>query len=300
MAFERGKFGVEYSTVRRDEDSPGLLPKALAIAFLVALVSLAATLVSRYRAARDDAPPEQAPVQSASGEPAQGKSSATNAVAGAASGAAPAALDLPPPEKIQPAGDAKRPANVRNLLLRLEEAEKRRDVAMAVSTIEKLRALPGDQAADIDDSLARRLGALNMRWLFAPGKSPWVAEVEIRRGDNASRIAHEHGSTLASLRKLNGGDVDRLIAGKTIRVMDHPRFNLVVHRRTRTADLSLNGKFFKRYYLSGEVTGEVGAWEVPERTRQLWKEKGIPLKPEDRAELETLLPRGASVLIAEL
>jgi len=305
MSFARGKFGVEYSTVRRDDDSSGLLPKALVVVFLVALVSLATTLVSRRRAAVADEPPAPAP-EAAAETPPVVTSVATNSPPGDASApdlsphAAPHEPDLPPPEKIRPAGDAKRPPKVRILLERLEEAEKRRDVAMAVSTIEQLRSQPGNPAADLDDALARRLGTLNMLWLFGPGKSPWVVEAEIRRGDNASRIAHEHGSTLASLKKLNGGNVDKLIAGRKIRVMDHPRFSLVVHRRARTADLSLNGKFFKRYYLDADVTGAVGAYEVPERTRQLWKEKGISLRPADRAELEELLPRGASVLIAEL
>ena len=306
MSFARGKFGLEYNTTRRDDDSSGLLPKALAAAFLVALVSLCATVVARRRAASAEAQPGPEPVPEVEAAPADVQPAQTNAASGEASApvqaanAVPAVLELPPPEKIEPAGDAKRPAKVRNLLMRLEEAERRRDVAMAVSTIEQIRALPGNPAADLDDALARRLGVLNMRWLFGPGKSPWVAEVEIRRGDNASRIAHEHGSTLASLKRLNGGDADKLIAGRKIRVMDHPRFGLVVHRRTRTADLSLNGKFFKRYDLAGEVTGAVGAYEVPERTRQIWKDKGISLRPEDRAELETLLPHGASVLIAEL
>ena len=305
MSFARGKFGVEYSTARRDDDSSGLLPKALAVVFLVAMVSLAATLVSRRRAAVADDPPAPAAESGAATLPG-GTPAATNSPPGDASGpglsphAAPREPSLPPPEKLQPAGDAKRPPKVRILLERLEEAENRKDVAMAVSTIEQLRSQPGNPAADLDDALARRLGTLNMLWLFGPGKSPWVVEAEIRRGDNASRIAHEHGSTLASLKRLNGGNVDKLIAGRKIRVMDHPRFSLVVHRRARTADLSLNGKFFKRYYLDADVTGAVGAYEVPERTRQLWKEKGISLRPADRAELEELLPRGASVLIAEL
>ena len=304
MSFARGKFGLEYNTTRRDDDSPGLLPRALAAVFLVALVSFTVTFVSRRRAASAEQPPPQEeplPAQVAVETPVS-----TNPVPAAAAMETPEIRplpelpEIPPPEEIKPTGDAKRPAKVRNLLLRLEEAERRKDVAMAVSTIEQIRALPGNPAADLDDSLARRLGVLNMRWLFGPGKSPWVAEVEIRRGDNASRIAHEHGSTLASLKKLNGGEADKLIAGKKIRVMEHPRFSLVVHRRTRTADLSLNGKFFKRYDLSEDVTGKVGAYEVPERIRQLWKDKGISLKPADRTELETLLPRGSSVLIAEL
>lgn len=300
MAFAQGKFGIEYNMNRRDDDSPSLLLKSLAVVFLVALVSLAATLISR-RESTAPIEPIVAPQAGLESDLSSGiKTNAVQALAASGVSVKGAEMELPPPEKIQPAGDAKRPPKVRNLLLRLEEAERRKDIAMAISTIEQLRALPGDMAADLDDSLARRLGVLNMRSLFGREKSPWVRDVEIRRGDNASRIAHEHGSTLASLKKLNEGDVDKLIAGKTLRVMDHPRFSLVVYRRTRTADLSLNGKFFKRYYLTGEVKGEVGAYEVPERTRHMWSERGIALNPADRAELEMLLPRGAAVLIAEL
>ena len=300
MSFARGKFGVEYNTVRRDDDSTGLLPKALVVVFLVALVSLAATIISRRRTVEPAPISTEPAVQPSVAEQSRLAGSEKNSPSTAETQPSAAVVEVPPPEKILPSGDARRPAKVRNLLMRLDEAERRKDLAMAISTIEQLRALPGNPAADLDDALARRLGALNMRLMFGSDKSPWVAEVEIRRGDNASRIAHEHGSTLASLKKLNGGDVDRLIAGKKLRVLDHPRFGLVVHRRTRMADLSLNGKFFKRYYLTDDVKGEVGAYEVPERTRQLWQEKGISLKPGDRAELEMLLSHGASVLIAEL
>ena len=300
MSFAKGKFGVEYNTARRDDDSTGLLPKALVVVFLVALVSLAVTIVTRRRTVEPVPPSPEPAVQPSAAERDRPVGPQPDVSSSAEARPAAVAPEVPPPEKILPSGDAKRPAKVRNLLMRLDEAERRKDVAMAISTIEQLRALPGDPAADLDDALARRLGALNMRSMFGSDRSPWVVEVEIRRGDNASRIAHEHGSTLASLKKLNGGDVDRLIAGKKLRVLDHPRFSLVVHRRTRTADLSLNGKFFKRYYLTGDVKGNVGAYEVPERTRQIWQEKGIPLKPGDRAELEMLLARGASVIIAEL
>ncbi|MBQ5795815.1 MAG: hypothetical protein IIW14_07480, partial [Kiritimatiellae bacterium] len=108
-----------------------------------------------------------------------------------------------------------------------------------------------------------------------------------------------NGSTLASLSRLNGGSVDRVILGSKIRVMNHPRFNLVVHRRSRTADLQLNGKFFKRYDLTAPVTGADGAYEIPGRIRQFWIERGISFSMKDRAELEMLLPKGAAVLVSE-
>ena len=116
----------------------------------------------------------------------------------------------------------------------------------------------------------------------------------MKRGDSASRIASEHGSTLASMRKLNEkADLNRVKIGQKLHVMNHPRFNLVVHRRSRTADLQLNGKFFKRYDLATEPKAPIGA--------RTWRESAdLELKPEDRAELDVLLPKTASVTVSEM
>ena len=194
---------------------------------------------------------------------------------------------------------AHRPPKLRSLLMRLEEAEKRRDIEMAVTTIESIRALPGSLAADIDDALARRLGVLNLRRLFEVRNAQWVKTVTVRRGDSASRIAAENGSTLASFAKLNGGSVEKVRLGAKLHVMDHPRFILVLRRRTRIADLSLNGKFFKRYDLQGAIKMKEGAYEVPERRKLLWDRLGAVFGKDDCAELELLLPTGAPVLVSE-
>jgi hypothetical protein len=303
MAFAQGKFGIEYNPVRTDEDSPALMLWTLGVVFLVALVSLVVTISSRKSKEAKDAAMISAEISASVAEERRSNAEETANEQPAPEepvAEAPPEPEVPPPEKIAVAGTAKRPAKVTNLLMRLEEAEKRHDIAMTIETIEQLRSLPGNPAADLDDPLARRLGVLNMRRLFGPDKSPWTAEVVVKRGDNASRIAYEHGSTLASFAKLNGGNVDKVVIGKKMRVMEHPRFSLVIHRLTKTADLSLNGKFFKRYYLNSEVKGEIGAYEKPERIRPFWAEKGISLDAEDRAELEMLLPRGATIIIAEL
>jgi len=191
-----------------------------------------------------------------------------------------------------------RPVRVRNLLLRLAAAERRGDIEMAVTTIEQLRGTPG--ADDLDDNLARRLGALNMRRLFELKSGQWTIPVTVKRGDLATRIAYEHGSTLASLAKLNDIDLDSLKVGQKLVVMNHPRFQLVITRRTHIADLSLNGKFFKRYDLTGDVTASVGSYATPERLRAFCAEKGITFKPLDRAELEMLLPKGTAVFIKDV
>lgn len=284
MAHIRGNFGIEYNPRQRERDSSGL-GWVFALVAIVALVSLVWTLVGRFRSRPDVqvAPPPPPPAEVREPAPApKPVEEIVSPVAHADSGAL-----------------AKRPVKVRNLLMRLEEAERRKDVEMAVSTIEQLRSLPGSPAADLDNVLARRLGDLNMKWLFVLKNAQWVKEVTVKRGDNASRIAAENGSTLASLSKLNGGNVERVLLGTKIRVMNHPRFNLVVHRRSRTADLQLNGKFFKRYDLAAPVSGDDGAYEIPSRIRPFWAERGISFSMRDRAELEMLLPAGASVLVSE-
>lgn len=287
---KRGIYGVEYFPTRQnDRQSGGLGCFVAAVAALV-LVSLAWTLFSRLTDGEDEQPPRPAEPQP---KPA--------VVVVAEPPAVVRPPPPPPPDEELRTDFGKRPPQVRNLLMRLEEAESKSDVEMAITTIEALRALPGSPAADLDDSLARRLGALNLRRLFELKSAQWVKQVEVKRGDSASRIAAENGSTLASMARLNGGrDLSKLRIGEKVSVMDHPRFRLVVHRRTRLADLSLNGKFFRRYDLSSGVSGAPGAYEVTLPVRSFWSALGVSFGPVDRAEIETLLPKGAPVLVSEL
>lgn len=297
MALARGKFGVEYNP-RQLEREPSGFGWVVAVIALALFVLLTWTLVRRIRTHRQEAElvSTESPIQAVDSPDEPDVNQPT----------------LPSPESLtsltfqtfQPLNTelSRRTPKVRNLLMRLEEAERRRDVEMAVTTIETLRDLPGSPVADLDDSLARRLGALNIRRLFNLRNAQWVKEEKVGRGDTASRIAAEHGSTFASLARLNGGKekVERIVIGQTIYVMNHPRFNLVLHRRTRTADLSLNGKFFKRYDLQGAVKAREGSYEMPEKRRDFWSGVGTCFKPEDRLEIDTLLPKGTPILVSEL
>ena len=280
MSLARGKFGIEYNPKKMEPESSGFGWIVVLVAF-AALISLAVVIVRRVRNA--EPVPETLEI----------------AVTTTVPQAVPVTNEVPQ-AVVRDTGFSRRPTKVRNLLMRLEEAEKAHDIEMAVTTIESIRSLPGSPAADIDDALARRLGTLNLRRLFEVRNAQWVKAVTVGRGDSASRIAVENGSTLASLTRLNGGEIDRIRVGAKLYVMDHPRFNLVLHRRTRIADLSLNGKFFKRYDLPGEVRAKDGAYEVPERRKLLWERLGAAFRKDDCAELEMLLPTGAPVLVSEL
>ena len=283
MAFARGRFGIEYNPTPVDEESSGMGWIVVAIALAAAVVVVVA-VGRRLLSPPDELPPEAPPVV------------APPVVTNAAPRVEP-----PPPPPIPQGAERNRPRVAQNLLLKLEKAEAAHDVELAVATIEQLRALPGEAVADLDNSLARRLGELNIRRLFVGKNRQWVKEVVVRRGDSATRIASENGSTLASLLKLNElPSADRLSVGQKLEVMDHPRFTIVVHRAAKYADLTLKGKFFKRYDIIAPVRAAEGNYETPARLRAFLAEKGIALAPADSAELDMLVPAKSSFLVSEL
>jgi len=303
MSLSRGRYGVEWNPSQDRRRSSGL-GWVVSVIIALALISLSVTLYRRFTAPPPADGRGRSPV-SADGRgrspvSAEAKPSSRSESLEQCAPAPPDPLPPPPPEEFGTVNPNRRPAKVRTLLMRLQEAEKARDVEMAISTLEKLRDLPGSPAADLDDALARRLSVLNMRRLFIIKSAQWVKTVAVRRGDSASRIAAENGSTLACLAKLNGASLEKVTAGSKLLVMNHPRFNLVIRRRTRTADLSLNGKFFKRYDIQGQVKGDSGQYELHNREKNFWSSLGIALRAEDRAELEMLLPLGTSILISEM
>ena len=305
MAFAQGKFGIEYNPNPIDEESSGA-GWLVAVIVLAAIAVLAAAGVRRLVSSAPDEP-------SQNDTPVAAQTTSVRIEDKPKSVGAPLRGDRsghvgdvplpppPPPPPLPPGAERNRPRVAQNLLLKLEKAEAAQDVELAVATIEQLRALPGEAVADLDNSLARRLGELNIRRLFVGKNRQWVKEVVVKRGDSATRIASENGSTLASLLKLNElPSADRLRIGQKLDVMDHPRFTIVVHRAAKYADLTLKGKFFKRYDIIAPVRAEEGNYETPAKLRAFLAEKGIALSPADRAELDMLVPAKSSLLVSEL
>ncbi len=302
MSLARGKFGVEYDPVDRvrDGSSPPFGWIAAVVALLVA-ASLVPAAVRRFAAPPEEdgtalggfAPPPATVASDAPGEPAPAAPPPVTA--------APAAPPAPPPPpRVEVSNFGNRPQKVKNLLMRLDAARAKGDAELELSTIEQLRALPGDPAADLEGELAARLGELNFTRLFVARSPQWVREVVVKPGESATRIARQHGSTLASLRKLNEPvSVDRIRVGQTLRVMNHPRFILVVHKTLRRADLQLNGKFFKRYALRGETAAAAGFYETTENLRAFLAELGVWFDRADRDELEMLLPKKTPLTVSD-
>ena len=287
MPHIRGKFGIEYIPEETPRDFSLMGRIALGV-FVIVLFSLAVTLFHRWR---HNQPPEE----TAMAELAPRRPELPSPP--------PAVEKKSKPTPAQPSIEsdvARRPREVRNLLMRLDEEVRSGNIVGQIRTIEQIRALPGQPAADLDDKLARQLGDLNWRWLFELRNAQWVAQVTVKRGDSASRIAKESGSTLGSLMKLNNmSNADKIIVGHKVHVMDNPRFNLIVRKKPGIADLQLNGKFFRRYDLTGKVGGEAGAYETPANLRTFLSSMGIAIPKKEEAELEMIIPKGSSLIISE-
>lgn len=198
---------------------------------------------------------------------------------------------------------AGRPQRERTLLARLADAETLGRFAIAVDTIEQLRAQPS--MADLDDKLARRLGDLNIRRLYSGEPVPWIVDATVRRGQTVHRVAREHGTTVAAVRRLNGlGSNDELAEGRKLRVLNFPRATLVVHKNLRYADLTLGGKLFKRYYVMVKRNVLPGAYPITskpeEGPRARFAELGVRVAPSDMLELDMFLAPGSTLTIADM
>lgn len=290
MSLQRGAFGIEYTTPKR-EPGNGAINILLIVIAIIALISLG---VSLYRRGKSEAA-EVGSVEVLT-ETEQAKTPFETLQLPTED---EPKIDLPSAPDINGEVLDNRPAKVRTLLLRLAQAEKAKNYEMVIQTIERIRAESGATTADIDDKLARRAGELNWHRLFVLHNAQWVKEVSVRKGSNASLIASEHGSTLESLRRLNPSvNLDTVREHQKLKVLETPRFRLNIHRRSRIADLLLNGKFFKRYYLIQD-SGKDGRYKVTKPYASFWRELGVVFSGDDRLELEMLMPKDADVTISE-
>ena len=339
MAFARGKYGVEYNPIGRSDESHPFRWIFAAAAILAAVSFLFArgcrktappiiedkpkqisqpaprsTPLDRTKPEANVAPVK--PVRTSATTPSTDQqkpsspakttapdnsiTSAVHTVRGTSSASADAliaATNWLETARTRPNAEAA-------LLARLADAERLGNKRIARDTLEKLRR--SSAMADLDDPFARRLGVLNAEILFSPPagvRDGWTVPVVVKRGDNAQRIAREHGTTLAAVLKLNSlKDANRIRTGDTLRILEFPRATLVVHAGLRFADISLNGRFFKRYDLTLPKKPSNGSYPVTrdEGPMDRFNSLGLKFSTSDRDELALLLAPGSRIIVSPL
>lgn len=193
-----------------------------------------------------------------------------------------------------------RPPQDKLLLERLAAAEQEGRLTIAIDSLEKL--LKRGTVADLESKLCQRLGELNLKLLFNEEVTPWTTTAVVKRGDSVWRVAREHGTTTLATARLNNIAPDATLTADTkLKVLHFPKATLTIELRTHTADLVMNGKFFKRYYVSSRKDTPHGPNTITREKgpRTLFAELGLRMAPDERAELEMFLPPGSYVVIGE-
>lgn len=310
MAFARGKYGVEYNPIGRSGDSHPFrwLFTLLAILAAVSLFvargcrkTIPPPVVDPPKPRATVAPvpskPTTAPTPAPTPAVPNKRTVRTTSPAPVATTQATAATNWLGTAQTRPAAEAA-------LLARLADAERLGNKRIARDTLEKLRR--SSAMADLDDQFARRLGALNAEILFTPPRGErdgWTVPVVVKRGDSAQRLAREHGTTLAAVLKLNSlKDANRIRIGDTLRMLEFPRAMLVVHAELRFADISLNGRFFKRYDVTFPKKPSNGSYQVTrnEGPMDRFAALGLKFSQSDREELALLLAPGSRIIVSPM
>ncbi len=341
MSFTRGKYGVEF---HRSETETHHLRGFVIVVVAFVLVAFGSYRISKWWANRkpdlEKVRPAEAPKHSTTPEAtnaiavakdheqpttaksAAGAAAATNATPSSRTAVptnAPAKVVAKPVSATPPAVRPlvrqlletleTRPQLDRTLIMRYTDAEYRGNTANAADAIKRLYDRPS--MADVRDPLMRRLGDLNLETLTnlqerAAGKSTaWTKQVTVHRGDGLERLAREHRNTTAALKRLNPTlKWEKLKPGDLVTVLDFPNANLVIHKQTGVADLSLrNERFFRRYYFTSAKDAECTVYPIsnePGATMSAWFRKlGVKLSYPDRAELELFMGPGARIVVSE-
>ncbi len=300
MAFTRGRYGVEHNRRPDDEETHGLRRLVVSLVAISVVASIAAHFIMKQKDAVDveiEPAPAPRPVEKPVEKPAEKPVIPTPAPAPVA--------PAPEPEKTEKMLDKirQRPTAERVLLEKLAAAERQGDAMIAIDTIERLCARPA--VADLHPQLRERLGKLNMALLLSGRSTPWTALVTVKRGDSRERIARDHRTTGAALERLNEKtNWARIRPGDVVRVLQNPRAVLVVHKGLGFADLSLKGKFFKRFYFKGGKSADAGVYpisrEIGKNFRTYLRKMEITFSPPDRADLEMFLaPDSSSITVSD-
>ena len=179
------------------------------------------------------------------------------------------AQQTPPPSAPQTAVPPARPLDVPSGGL----------VAERTALMAQLASAPADRRPEIE----ARLGAVNVAIATTAVPSPGKVEHTVASGDSLGKIAGKYVCPVTLIQAINGLKGTNIRAGSKLVVLDHPKFEITVSRKTNTLLLTLNGEFFKRYNVCTGANGKtpLGTFEITEKEENpTWYPDGkAPIPP---------------------
>ena len=168
---------------------------------------------------------------------------ATNEVA-AAAGSAPAAAQPAAPARPVVPGDL----TDEDFRKALADAKALDDQGKLYDEREVLLAALAKAGSDFAPALERTLGALSTRIYLEPRPGPDKVEYVVKGGDALSAIASRFVCPKELIMEANGiKDPTKIRPGQRLVFPDHPAFAVRVSKSLNTLELTLGGKFFKKY-----------------------------------------------------
>lgn len=140
-------------------------------------------------------------------------------------------------------------------------------------------------ATTMDESLKnnalRIQGRIHVQMFLSPTPSSWKKGYVIQPGDSLDRIARQNKTTVEVIRKMNKIESHLIYPGNRLLLPSAP-FVVRVGKSTRTLDLTLNNKLFKRYVVGVGMNGKtpVGQFKtVVHQTNPDWTPPGGGIIP---------------------
>lgn len=266
-------------TFQEDDDAARRKTLIGAVAFVLAVI-LGIILVIKATHKKPSQPAPDAPESSQTGQaPAQPAPSQTAPAAqprpSAASAQQPAPTARPAPvaNPDKPAKPAS--ADVRALVEKGQDAERRDDLAAARAAYEAALASPS--VGDARPLVESRLGDVMVKLVLSQREMPEKTEHAIVSGDRIAKLAKANGTTVELIAVANNiANPNNIKLGDRLRILKNAKFEILVSKSENWLLVKMNGKFFKRYTVG---TGKynrtpVGTFRISDKIKEpsWWKD----------------------------
>ena len=203
-----------------------------------------------------------------------GEAAATNEVASAAAPATAA----PTAASAQPAvpGDL----SEEDFRKALADAKALDDQGKLYDERELLLAALAKAGSDFAPALEKMIGALSTRIYLEPRPGPDKVEYVVKGGDSLSAIASRYVCPKELIMEANGiKDPTKIRPGQRLVFPDHPDFAVRVSKSLNTLELTLGGKFFKKYVVGTGQNAKTpaGTFVIADKIENppWWTEDGV-------------------------
>ncbi len=144
---------------------------------------------------------------------------------------------------------------------------------------------------NLKSNALRVQGRMNMNLFLSATPTSWKKTYVIQPGDSLDKIARLNKTTVDLIRKINGVEGTLIYPGQRLLIPAAP-FVVQVDKSTKTLDLTMSGKLFKRYVVGLGVNGKTPAGTfktVVHQTNPDWTPPGGGIIPfgDPRNELGT-------------